>query len=231
MKKVSPKVTLINHGGFVDACIAALNCTNEDSIEDLEEKLEDEEFCKKLLKSVIVDNGHHSIAEFIHFTFAIEGIHLSTSHQWVRHRIVSNAQKSQRYITHKELSVSLPSSMNDNSKIDDLFNRSYDLYNELIKSGIKAEDARLVLPQGVSTSIVCKFNLRELYHILEERLCTCAQNQIRDDVAKEMFRLAKIYYPYLLANAGPKCYNLGRCPEKRNNKGCQLYKKSIHYRG
>jgi len=230
VKIVKPKVTLLDFSGTKEAYIAASNCVSSDDLSVIEHKamLATQRQDFKLLKNVIIDNGHHSIAEFIHFTFGIEGIHLSTSHQWVRHRLVSNAQKSQRYITHKELVVSLPSSYSEED-VQELFNGSWELYNKLLERGMKPEDARLVLPQAVSTSIVCSMTARELIHVVSERTCSCAQNQIRE-ITNEKLVLAKTVLPDIFNHVGPKCYAFGRCPEKRNGKGCQLYKKSPFYK-
>ena len=55
----------------------------------------------KLVKTVLA-SGHESIAEYINFVFAIEGIDRATSHQLVRHRIAVFSQQSQRYVEIKE---------------------------------------------------------------------------------------------------------------------------------
>ncbi len=44
-------------------------------------------------------SGHHSVLEFAQFHFHIEGISRACSHQLVRHRTSSFAQKSQRYVS------------------------------------------------------------------------------------------------------------------------------------
>jgi thymidylate synthase (FAD) len=230
MKNLSPKVTLINSNGLIDAYIAARNCTSYESFKEMEDFATSNRDLTKLLKSVIIDNGHESIAEFIRFSFCIEGVNLATLGQYTRHRLQSLAVKSQRYITHKELVTSLPTYMENDERISDLFSRSIDLYNELVLDGVKPEDARLVLPQATTTTIVCTMNARELIHILEERLCACTQPQHRD-VAIQMLECAKQDYGFIFNHVGPKCYRLGRCPEKRNNNGCQLFKKSPHYKG
>lgn len=228
MKNLAPKVSLISFSGVHDAYLAALNCTNSDPISDMMLVQTDEAKIEKLLNNVVILNGHESIAEFITFTFAIEGINLATSHQYVRHRLQNIAQKSQRYITHKELVTSLPRILEGIVEVHAHFEESWSLYNKLIESGVKAEDARLVLPQAVSTSLVCKLNARELIHVIGERECTCAQHQIRE-VATKMHGLAREVCPFIFDHVGPKCYELGYCPEKRNGNGCQIFKKSPHY--
>jgi len=230
MKNVQPKVTLISVAGYEDACVAARNCVSSDNIQTILDNTKfNYEANDKLLHSVIIGNGHESIAEFIKFTFAIEGVNLATLGQYSRHRLQSLTVKSQRYITHKELVTSLPFYISEDQRIHDLFNRSYELYNDLIGVGVAPEDARLVLPQAVSTTIVCSMNARELIHIVEERDCTCTQEQHRN-VANQMLGIARNSFACIFDHVGPKCYRLGRCPEKRNSKGCQLFKKSPYWK-
>ena len=55
-------------------------------------------------------------------------------------------------------------------------------YLEFTEAGIPAEDARAVLPNAASTSIVASLNLREMIHLANLRLCTRAQYEIRSMV-------------------------------------------------
>ena len=57
---------------------------------------------------VLASMGHMSPIEHISFTFAIEGISRTCSHQLVRHRIASYSQQSQRYVDLKDYSNLLP---------------------------------------------------------------------------------------------------------------------------
>lgn len=67
-------------------------------------------------------------------------------------------------------------------------------YFVLLEQGAKPETARSVLPNCVATHIVCKMNMRELRHILELRLDTHAQSDIRD-IAYKMLALVYDKYP------------------------------------
>ena len=65
----------------------------------------------KLVKQVL-DSGHASIAEHCYFTFIIEGISRSCSHQLVRHRAgIVFSQQSQRYVEIKESFETISSSL------------------------------------------------------------------------------------------------------------------------
>jgi thymidylate synthase (FAD) len=57
------------------------------------------------------DSGHLSVFEHASFTFAIEGVSRSLSHQLVRHRIASYSQKSQRYVDEDGFGYVTPATM------------------------------------------------------------------------------------------------------------------------
>jgi thymidylate synthase (FAD) len=52
-------------------------------------------------------------------------------------------------------------------------------YLHHIQMGMKAEDARMILPNATKTNITMSINLRELIHVSNLRLCTRAQLEIR----------------------------------------------------
>ena len=56
-------------------------------------------------------SGHHSVLEFADFTFRIEGVSRALSHQLVRHRIASYAQRSQRYCKEDGFTYTIPDSL------------------------------------------------------------------------------------------------------------------------
>ena len=47
----------------------------------------------------VVGMGHHSVIEHASYTFSLEGVSRSLTHQLVRHRIASFSQQSQRYVS------------------------------------------------------------------------------------------------------------------------------------
>lgn len=54
-----------------------------------------------------------------------------------------------------------------------------DLYDEMIGSGIKIEEARGILPMSTSIRVLWTMDLRNLLHFLHERLNPEAQREIR----------------------------------------------------
>ena len=82
------------------------------------------------------------------------------------------------------------------------------------------QDARYVLPNAAETKIFVTMNARELFHFFGERLCKRAQWEIRA-TADEMLRLVKEVSPLIFSGIGPKCVQLGKCPEGK--KTCGLF--------
>lgn len=159
----------------------------------------------KLVQQVL-NSGHSSIAEHCYFTFCIEGVSRSLTHQLVRHRAgIVFSQQSQRYVEIKEDYNNLKGGdtplNEDNYKertdfieiLDKYFvwdHNNYAQFHSLLQSlycylyqvqemGIKPEDARQVLPNATKTNITMSCNLRELMHMCNLRLCTRAQLEIR----------------------------------------------------
>jgi thymidylate synthase (FAD) len=125
-----------------------------------------------------------SVLEHVVFTFYIEGISRVASHQLVRHRIASYTQESQRY-AEVRLDYVVPETVlgrNFEYRYRDAVERCYRLYEAMVDSGVPLEDARYVLPQAFTTSILMTVNLRELIHIACLRLSGRAQWEIREVV-------------------------------------------------
>ena len=164
---------------------ACRTCYSSDSPLNIYEcdNAQDNEKMLKLINRVI-SSGHYSTIEHIQVSFAISNISRACSHQLVRHRHMSFSQKSQRYVKEKEqFEYLIPDSIAENQelkeKFEDFMGKISAFYLELTEKGIPAEDARAVLPNAASTSMVASLNLREMIHLANLRLCTRAQKEIR----------------------------------------------------
>lgn len=158
--------------------------------------------------------GHESPLEHVTFTFGIEDISRACSHQLVRHRIASYSQKSQRYITEGDFSYVIPDSIIDThmlKKYSSLMDKITETYQILIEEGVPKEDARMILPNACTTSIIVTMNVRSLLNFFKHRDCKRAQWEIRG-LAQEMMRICKEVAPRLFAHAGASCRS-GKCSE------------------
>lgn len=211
------KVILLEHTPEPERLVAAAArlCYSPKGAAELLEDFTPEKvegFVRKL-----VSLGHESPMEHVCFTFGIEGISRACSHQLVRHRIgASYSQKSQRYVREKQFDYVLPPTIEASPELTDKFQatmaRLQGVYEELLAAGIPAEDARFVLPNAASTSLVLTMNVRSLWHFFELRCCQRAQWEIRN-LAYEMRRLVREVAPLLFAKVGPTCESMGLCFE------------------
>ncbi len=164
-----------------------------------------------------IEKGHVSVIEHACFTFSLEGISRSCSHQTVRHRIASHTQQSQRYVHLQDPDAFvIPETIQENEKARKLFQEQlkaqFSTYERLIDLGIPKEDARFVMPNATKTNIMVTMNARELLHFFALRCCERTQWELRE-VAWKMLTLAKKVAPLIFSKGGPSCVQLGFCPE------------------
>ena len=200
------------------ACRTCYSADSPINIYDCE-SAQDEEKMLKLINRV-VSSGHYSTIEHVQVSFAISNISRACSHQLVRHRHASFSQKSQRYVKEKgQFEYLTPDSIEKNQelkeKFDNFMSKISEFYLELTEAGIPAEDARAVLPNAASTSMVVSMNLRELIHLANLRLCTRAQTEIRILVKRMCDELVK-EEPWLKDYLVPKCERFGFCDEDKS---------------
>lgn len=160
-----------------------------------------------------IRSGHTSVTEFCTFTFHIEGVSRALLAQLTRHRHAGYAVRSQRYCNEDGFGYVTPPSINKNETAKAEYNRIMDViqfsYKLLQELGIPNEDARFVLPNACETTLEVTMNLRALMNFMNERLCTCAQWEIRQ-LAQEMKRLIVEQVPMLEKYLVPKCEKNGK---------------------
>ena len=166
----------------------------------------------KILKHC-VKSGHNSVTEFCNFTFHISGVSRALLAQLTRHRHASFAVRSQRYCNEDGFKYVIPPSILNNPDALDLFYEfmldCQGVYTRLQSMGIENEDARYVLPNACETILEVEFNLRSLMNFMNERLCKCAQWEIRE-LAKMMRQLIIEQVPLLADYLVPKCEKHGK---------------------
>lgn len=233
------KVKLLAHTPEPEKVIsmAAKLCYSQVGVDEIEQNLTQESIDKFL--NMLVSIGHESPIEHVTFTFGIEGISRSCSHQIVRHRIASFSQQSQRYVKLDQFEYIIPPEIEKNAEAKKIFIESmnkcqedYDKlveilfkkhYQDLLDKGVSEkkaksqaekksiEDARYVFPNACETKMVFTINARSLYNFFHHRCCERAQWEIRE-LATQMLKLVREVAPTLFNNVGPNCLN-GPCPE------------------
>ena len=198
---------------------ACRTCYSADMPINIYNSTDDEEKMLKLIERVI-SSGHYSTIEHIQVSFVISNVSRACTHQLVRHRHMSFSQKSQRYVKEKgQFDYIIPPTIEKNPemklKFENLMSEISKVYGELTDAGILAEDARAVLPNATSTSLVASLNLRELIHLANLRLCARAQYEIRTMV-KMMCDALVAEEPWLKPYLVPKCERFGFCDEDKS---------------
>lgn len=94
-------------------------CYYPGGIEELEEGLTEEKVGKFV--AMLAEMEHESPLEHAVFTFGIEGVSRSLTHQLVRHRLASYSQKSQRYVREGSFEYVIPKDIKNNEETKKLF--------------------------------------------------------------------------------------------------------------
>lgn len=159
------------------------------------------ESTKELIQKVI-RKQHHSVLEHAVATFRIKGASRVLTHELVRHRFISPSQESQRYVCYadkpgrkktRNFDVVMPLSFKgDNYDFSDRYQevieRCYNFYEEMLDAGVPPEDARYILPNSTTSEIVITANFRELRHFIWVRTNERAHWEIRQ-AAIEMLKI------------------------------------------
>lgn len=221
------KVDLVEHTPDPEKTIAmaARQCYYPDDALKLKLELSDEWVEAFLTK--LISSGHTSTLEHASFVFFVSGISRACSHQLVRHRMASFSQQSQRYVSFEDgfMYVVPPSIKKDKANLE-RFRASMEAiaeaYAELGMSGVKAEDARFLLPNAAETKIAVTMNARSMLNFFKERTCRRAQWEIRA-MAEQMLDKLREVAPTIASFAGPTCKTEGICWQSEKD-SCGLWK-------
>lgn len=116
----------------------------------------------------------------------------------------------------KECDFTIPASIERDPDSAVLFQNALEnlqsVYDDLLKAGLPAEDARYILPNAAETKILMTANARSLLNFFEIRTCTRAQWEIRQ-LARLMLDEVRTVAPNIFKLAGPTCETQGFCRE------------------
>ena len=205
VKLISVTKPLLNIEGMTaeDLVVYTARVSNPENQENFETS-------ERLLKYLIREK-HWSPFEMVDMTVEIKTSR-AIAQQIIRHRSFSIQEFSQRYsssgsIEDLELRMQAKSNrqssteiINDElkekfeSKIEKLFSDSFELYEEMLKSGISKESSRFILPLNTQTTLYIKGSIRSWIHYLQLRLHETTQKEHRE-IAEEIFNIFKEQFP------------------------------------
>lgn len=188
--RVTPTAYLLNVTPDPLGSLAALNAIYTGGVRRSLAEVTDEERREALVE--IFKNKLQGPLEVIQFHFLLEGVSRAFTHQIVRGRHAFYAQESLRF------AVVEGEDWNDRTAVPpgwefwkpeqqsawyDAVHFSEVSYQQLVNSGIPAEDARGLMPHAMTTRIHWVCSLRELLYVAGVRLCTQAQFEWRSAMA------------------------------------------------
>lgn len=188
-----------------------------ESVEDISRKR------AKALCDTLTACGHGAGIEFAWFVFDVRNASRSLTHQLVRHRMASYMQESQHYIDYEGGIVVVEPDVANEEEREAFYTACREAnynYNELVEMGMAPYVARQVLPNATASRIVVGMNARSLYNFFGVRCCHRNTPEIKK-LAWKMLRICKSAAPELFRRAGPRCWQLGFCPEGK--KTCAKY--------
>lgn len=132
-------------------------------------------------------------------------------------------QESTRYVDSKNFDYTVPSSIESNIELFNIYHKAIKQIKlsikELEEKGISREDSAMLLPLCMATKIIDKRNFRNLVDMSHQRMCSRAYWEFRelfDDIAKALSCYSG-EWKYLVEHYFmPKCELYGYCTESKS---------------
>lgn len=169
-----------------------------------------------------IKSNHGRVFEFVNIEAIIEGYSARVIREWYTHigGSPTRLQSSTRYVNYDNFEYIVPKTVQTEEQ-KTWYNNTIDTISQTLKnleeSGVKREDAAMLLPLGMTTKIVDKRNVRSVISMAEQRMCSRAYWEYRE-LFNEYIKQLKLYseewvtlIPIVMK---PKCETLGYCPEK-----------------
>ena len=169
-----------------------------------------------------IKSNHGRVFEFVNIEAIIEGYSARVIREWYTHigGSPTRLQSSTRYVNYDNFEYIVPKTIQTEEQ-KTWYNNAIDTISHALKnleeSGVKREDAAMLLPLGMTTTIVDKRNVRSVISMAEQRMCSRAYWEYRE-LFNEYIKQLKLYseewatlIPMVMQ---PKCETLGYCPEK-----------------
>lgn len=165
----------------------------------------------------LIKKGHESVLEHASWTFILDGVSRSFTHQLVRHRVgFSYSQLSQQYHDESEAEMVLPNGLNENHPaygawqiaVSSMLSTYKSLIGTAMEGGPDTRRERLrwvrsiarsLLPNATSTTIAVTANARAIRHFLSLRGGIEGDYEMRE-VSVLLFKAISVDAPSLFAD-------------------------------
>lgn len=173
-----------------------------------------------------IEAGHGRTLEFVNVEMVLSGYSARVIREWYTHigGAPTRLQESTRYIDYSNgFDYVTPHTVSNNDDARELYSKTMaNICNaicELERLGISKEDSAMLLPLGMSTTIVDKRNLRSLIDMSRQRMCTRAYWEFRElfsDILMSLSLYSDEWKYIVETQMMPKCDWLGYCPERKS---------------
>lgn len=169
-----------------------------------------------------IKSNHGRVFEFVNIEAIIEGYSARVIREWYTHigGSPTRLQSSTRYVNYDNFEYIVPKTVQTEEQ-KTWYNNAIDTISQALKnleeSGVKREDAAMLLPLGMATKIVDKRNVRNVISMAEQRMCSRAYWEYRElfnEYIKQLKRYSEEWATLIPMVVKPKCDMLGYCPEK-----------------
>lgn len=179
-------------------------------------------------------DGHYRCLEYPQVYMQISGISARTARQLYTHigGAPTRLQASTRYIKYQDFDYVVPPKIAANEDAKQMYDSCMKAIAEATaymqnECGIPQEDANMVLPLGMTTTVSCRFNSRTLMTMAEQRLCTRAYwefRQLMKDIIEALSEYSDEWKTICDLFFKCKCDKAGYCLE---HKSCGKYPKKV----
>lgn len=169
-----------------------------------------------------IKSNHGRVFEFVNIEAIIEGYSARVIREWYTHigGSPTRLQSSTRYVNYDNFEYIIPKTVQTEEQ-KTWYNNAIDTISQTLKnleeSGVKREDAAMLLPLGMTTKIVDKRNVRSVISMAEQRMCSRAYWEYRElfnEYIKQLRLYSEEWVTLIPMVMKPKCETLGYCPEK-----------------
>lgn len=179
-------------------------------------KLESEKI--EEMKEAVKENlkgGLQLPLEAVSYTFAIGNISRTCTHQLVRTRVGAGfSQQSLRWRNVENFDVRIPESIANDPELlamfQDIVREIRVFHKSFVDSDIPYQDARFIIPMGMTTHLIATYNFLSLKNFCATRLCNMVQWEI-NHVAKLMKERVTAVHPILGDALMARCDMIGKC--------------------
>lgn len=169
---------------------------------------------EKMVSAVL--KADHSTSEHAVYTIAIKGCSRAFLTQIRTHRIASFTSSSQQYIEYEKVDYVVPFDYYfiEDKKVLEKYHETQKIMSDVYYQHCKVlsnDSARYLLSNASRVDLVITANMREWFHIIEQR--TCNRNTMETQYIALMIKGLLVEQDPIFKKSGAKCLSKGICDE------------------